>query len=583
MSAEDLELIAEFVVESNEHLADVENQLLAIESQGSEVDLELVNTVFRAVHSVKGAAGFLQLHGINRLAHSLENVLNKIRSQELSPTAASTDLMLKSADMLRTLINDVAGSNDYDTSALVKLLDAVADGKELSSDEVTSAKAATPAAAPAPPAEPAPVAPPVEVAAIPSAATPETAPAPLESTQVAEAAVSESLPVEALPTETTAAVANAEAKSPAKSGRQAATPQHIDSSIRVSVQVLDRLMNLAGELVLSRNQLLQAVAAPERNGLDAAAAGLDHVTSELQEAIMQTRMQPIGNVFGKFPRIVRDLSAKLSKECSIEIEGKEVEVDKTIIEAIGDPLTHLIRNSVDHGVESPHVRTKAGKNPQGMIFLRAYHKAGKVCIEIVDDGAGINPDKLKAKAVEKGVLSPEQAAQMSDREAVRLIFHPGFSTAEKVSDVSGRGVGMDVVRTNIERLGGIVDVESVIGAGTTIRVTLPLTLAIIPSMIIRCNDQRFAIPQANIVELVRLRPGEAETRIGSVKSGEVLRLRGNLLPLVRLCRVLNLETEDEEQDYSDRPINVIVVETGQVRYGLVVDGISDSEEIVVKP
>lgn len=557
---EDEELIGEFVVESNEHLADVENQLLEIESGGAEIDLDLVNTVFRAVHSVKGAAGFLGLETINKLAHSLENVLNKIRNQELVPTPENTDVMLRAADTLRTLVNDTANSNSFDPSSFITELEAAEEG----------------AVAPQQ----------VEEAEQPAQGE-ELSPIDLEIQQAlakqAEIAKQAELENQQATKQETAKPATppAQASSAATANPKSAPAPATESSIRVSVSVLDKLMNLAGELVLSRNQLLQALADPSRTGIDSASAGLDHVTSELQEAIMQTRMQPIGNVFSKFPRVVRDLSSKLNKQCQLTVEGKDVEVDKTIVEAIGDPLTHLIRNSVDHGVETPDVRTKNGKAAAGSIFLRAYHKAGKVCIEIEDDGAGINPQRLLEKALDKGILSAERAEQMSDREAVRLIFHPGFSTAEKVSDVSGRGVGMDVVRTNIEKLGGIVDVESEINKGTIIRVTLPLTLAIIPSMIVRCGEERFAIPQANIAELVRLRPEEVGTRIDSVKSGEVLRLRGNLLPLVHLDTALEIKNSASEE--SQCPRNIIVVETGQVRYGLVVDGLSDSEEIVVKP
>lgn len=542
---DDEELIGEFVVESNEHLEDVENQLLSIEAGGANIDLDLVNTVFRAVHSVKGAAGFLGLDTINKLAHSLENVLNKIRNQELVPTSENTNVMLRAADTLGTLVNDTANSNSFDASSFIAELEQV-EKNDTIAETVTPEQPTPQPAIDEQPQGPVPEAP---VAASPEPAAVGTKPA-----------------------------AKPAASSEAAAKSASAAPE---SSIRVSVSVLDKLMNLAGELVLSRNQLLQALADPARGGIDAAGSGLDHVTSELQEAIMQTRMQPIGNVFGKFHRIVRDLSSKLSKQCQLDVKGKDVEVDKTIVEAIGDPLTHLIRNSVDHGVETPEVRTANGKSAEGSIYLRAFHKAGKVCIEIEDDGAGIDPQRLRDKALAKGILSPERAEQMSDREAVRLIFHPGFSTAEQVSDVSGRGVGMDVVRTNIEKLGGIVDVESQVGKGTVIRVTLPLTLAIIPSMIVRCGGERFAIPQANIAELVRLRPEEVSSRIASVKSGEVLRLRGNLLPLVNLGSALDLAASDQAND--GQPRNVIVVETGQVRYGLVVDGLSDSEEIVVKP
>lgn len=569
MSFEDEELIGEFVVESNEHLSNVENQFLEIEAAGADIDVDLVNTVFRAVHSVKGAAGFLGLDTINKLAHSLENVLNMVRNKELVPNGENINVMLSAADTLRNLINNTASSNEYDASPLITALTAVENGEALGTADTGAADAEA-----APTTESASEEPDESSEESSSeAATEETSNA--SDTQ-------ESAPAEEPPQP----IASSPVPTPIAPPKPPATPAPapVDSSIRVAVSVLDQLMNLAGELVLSRNQLMQAIAHPDREGLDTVAGGLDHVTSELQEAIMQTRMQPIGNVFGKFPRIVRDLSSKLGKQCQITVEGKDVEVDKTIVEAIGDPLTHLIRNSVDHGVEEPAKRTAAGKSAQGSIFLRAFHKAGKVCIEIQDDGAGINPAKLKEKAVAKGILSEEHALKMTDREAVRLIFHPGFSMAEKVSDVSGRGVGMDVVRTNIEKLGGIVDVESKIGVGTTICVTLPLTLAIIPSMIVRCSGERFAIPQANIAELVRIRSDEEATRLSRVKSGEVLRIRGSLLPLVRLETALSLNKEEQEsEDQPVPPRAIIVVETGQVRYGLMVDGISDSEEIVVKP
>ena len=360
-----------------------------------------------------------------------------------------------------------------------------------------------------------------------------------------------------------------------------------DTSIRVSVGVLDKLMNLAGELVLSRNQLMQAIASKDRSGLDTIASRLDQVTSEVQESIMQTRMQQIGTVFGKFPRIVRDLGNKLGKQCNLEITGKEVEVDKTIIEAIGDPLTHLIRNSMDHGIESPADRKKKNKPEHGTMHLKACYQAGKVRLEIEDDGAGIDPKKLREKAVSKGIITQDRADQMGDREAIRLIFHPGFSMAAKVTDVSGRGVGMDVVRTNIAKLGGTVDVDSVIGKGTKVIITLPLTLAIIPSLIVQCQQDRFAVPQVNIVELVRLRREELDKRVGRVQDAEVLRLRGKLLPLIRLNEVVeapgSVQGGLENNAPEEQAINILVVDTGQQSFGLIVDSLHDSEEIVVKP
>ena len=580
----DDELLTEFVVEANEHLADVENQLLAIESSGENVDVDLVNEVFRAVHSIKGAAGFLGMTVINDLAHSLENILNMMRNLELTPTSEIVDVMLRAADQLQNLINDIQNSNSTDVNDHIADLEAIAAGGSPKSK--------------APDAE-------VVVKVTPQEVDLEET---VESTEdVAESSSDEDDDAELTrKIEEAFAAKQAEKahsqevvqqpqkeekpateKSKETSEKKSVAPE---ANIRVSVGVLDNLMNLAGELVLSRNQLMQAITTSERTGLEAIASRLDQVTSEVQESIMQTRMQPIGTVFGKFPRIVRDLSGKLNKQCELNIEGKEVEVDKTIIEAIGDPLTHLIRNSVDHGIEMPEDRQAANKPVAGRMDLRAFYQAGKVRIEIEDDGGGIDPNKLKEKAIAKGVITAERAEQMSEREAVRLIFHPGFSTAEKLTDVSGRGVGMDVVRTNIAKLGGTVDVESTVGEGTNIIITLPLTLAIIPSLIVQCKDDRFAIPQVNIAELVRVRREELDKRVGRINNAEVLRLRGDLLPLVRLDDTLDMNQskatadQDENSNESDcEAINIIVVETGQSRFGMIVDALHDSEEIVVKP
>ena len=582
----DDELLTEFVVEAKEHLADIENQFLAIEDSGENVDVDLVNEVFRAVHSIKGAAGFLGMTVVNDLAHSLENLLNMMRNMELTPTSAIIDVMLRAADKLQGLINDIHNSNSTDVSDHIAALEAIAAGGDASpapaSPEVEQPAAEPVAEAPAEPAE--------ESVAEVAGETDEEA----ELNQKIEEAFAARQQAQAAPPQPEPqAQAESAPATPAPPKAQESVEKKVvapEANIRVSVGVLDNLMNLAGELVLSRNQLMQAITTSEQSGLDGIASRLDQVTSEVQESIMQTRMQPIGTVFGKFPRIVRDLSSKLGKQCDLNIEGKEVEVDKTIIEAIGDPLTHLIRNSVDHGVELPADRQHNNKPACGTMNLRAFYQAGKVRIEIEDDGAGIDPNKLKAKAVAKGVISAERAEQMGDREAVRLIFHPGFSTAEKVTDVSGRGVGMDVVRTNIAKLGGTVDVESVVGAGTNIIITLPLTLAIIPSLIVQCQDDRFAIPQVNIAELVRVRREELDKRVGRINNAEVLRLRGNLLPLVRLEDAIGVSkhvpSEDEQADGNGverEAINIIVVDTGQQRFGVIVDALHDSEEIVVKP
>lgn len=348
-------------------------------------------------------------------------------------------------------------------------------------------------------------------------------------------------------------------------------------SIRVSVHLLDKLMNLSGELVLGRNQLIQAQGSGNDKGIAVAAARLNLVVSEMQEAIMQTRMQPIGTLFQRFPRVVRDLSGKLGKRCRLEIEGKDVDLDRSILEALSDPLTHIVRNSVDHGMELPEQRRGSGKGQEGVVRMTAMQQGGNVLIEVSDDGRGIDPVRLKKKAVEKNVITAAQAQMMSDREAVNLIFAPGFSTAEKVTDVSGRGVGMDVVRSNIEKLGGHVEVQSVVGKGTTMAITIPLTLAILPAMVISCGTRRYVLAQANVAELVRVRDGEGSARIVPIDGREVLRLRGSVLPLLRLRAVLGEPPSEQKES------TIVVIETGNMRYGLTVDAPPDAEEIVVKP
>jgi two-component system chemotaxis sensor kinase CheA len=353
-----------------------------------------------------------------------------------------------------------------------------------------------------------------------------------------------------------------------------------ESTIRVDVGLLDKLMNLVGELVLARNQILQFTGQSADTALLATSQRLNLITTELQGSVMKTRMQPIGTIWDKLPRVVRDLAASCGKQVRLQMEGKETELDKTIIEAIKDPLTHIVRNSVDHGIERPEVRTAAGKTAEGLLKLRAYHEGGQVNIEITDDGAGIDPARLKQKALQRGLITGEQAARMSEGEALQLIFLPGFSTAEKVTNVSGRGVGMDVVKTNIEKIGGTVDLQSRVGAGTTLKIKIPLTLAIIPALIVTSGCDRFAIPQVNLLELVRLERGDGRDRIERIHGTPVYRLRGNLLPLVYLGEVLGHSGEARADSSA---INIVVLRADQHPFGLVVDEINDTEEIVVKP
>ena len=351
-----------------------------------------------------------------------------------------------------------------------------------------------------------------------------------------------------------------------------------DSTIRVDVGLLDRLMNLVGELVLARNQILQVTSRREEAALTATSQRLNLITTRLQEGVMKTRMQPIGGVWTKLPRVVRDLAVSLHKQIALEMDGADTELDKSIIEAIKDPLTHIVRNACDHGIEAPAARAAAGKPPEGRIRLRAFHEGGQVNLEITDDGAGVDLERLKAKAVAAGVLRPEQAERLSEREALDLLFVSGLSTAAQVTTVSGRGVGLDVVKTNVERLGGVVDVGSRPGAGTTVRLKIPLTLAIIPGLVVAAAGDRFVIPQVSLRELIRLN-GDGLRQLEVVQGTRVLRRRGTLLPLVSLRQLLELDAGDTDGGL----VNVVVLQADGREFGLVVDAVQDAQEIVVKP
>lgn len=346
-----------------------------------------------------------------------------------------------------------------------------------------------------------------------------------------------------------------------------------DSRVRVQVDLLDKLMNLVGELVLSRNQMLQVAGELENPTLNKVCQRINMVTGELQEYIMQTRMQPISTLLHRFPRIVRDLCAMTGKDARFTMEGQDTGLDRAILDAIKDPLTHILRNCVDHGLESPEVRLRNGKNARGLIHVRAYHEGGQVTIEILDDGAGVDLARVRSRAVRQRLITPQEAERLSERDALHLLFLPGFSTVEEVTNLSGRGVGMDVVRASVERIGGMVDITTRPGQGSTVKLRLPLTLAIIPALLVEVGSERYAIPQGNLQELVRIRAAEIET----IHGAEVYRLRGRLLPLLRLRKVLSLPQPEAET------INVVVVSADGSPFGLVVDDICDTEEIVVKP
>lgn len=634
MHIEDDEILQGFVEESVEHLSSIENDLLAIEEGGANIDVDLVNKVFRAAHSIKGGAGFMGLTAVQEIAHAAENILGMIRSKTIIPTPEIVNVLLIAMDQLQAMIDDIHNSNNVDITSHVEALNAIADNATSEGGSPPAEAAAPEPVAPAEPPAPEPVAevtptPEPVFEEIPEPITPEEVMPDLTPEPVAELPP-EPEPEPIIEEEPIAPPPQPSAPTPQAPPQTAAAPAPAkgDTTLRVHVSLLDSLMTLAGELVLSRNQLLQTISSTDFRNVEAVGQRIDLITSELQEAIMLTRMQPIGNVFNKFPRVVRDLSKQLKKTINLTIIGKEVELDKTIIEAINDPLTHLVRNSVDHGVEMPADRKKVGKNEEGIVILKAYHEAGQVCIEISDDGKGLDGEALAASAVSKGLLTVEQTQVMSDKEKVNLIFMPGFSTAKQVTDVSGRGVGMDVVKTNLDQLGGNVDIISEVGKGTTISIKLPLTLAIIPCQIIDVSSERYAIPQVNLEELLRIPAAQVKERVERVGDAEVVRLRGNLLPLIRLADVIGLERqfwneetksyrEDRRENISDRrsaesplfgqaevgkedkssfarsvldrrhtnqsALNIVVVSTGSMKYGLIVDKLQDSEEIVIKP
>jgi len=701
MQIEDDELLKDFVIESQEHLCNVENQLLELESESDDVDVQKVNIVFRAIHSIKGVAGFLNLKTLESLAHREEEVLNRLRNNEVRPTNQVINTLLRASDCIKSLLDNVITSNDQDVSEHIAALECLFQNPanlvnpELfaaSKNDKTTEEPLTGVDAQVAPLKPQPASSellreylieshenleqlenflialeqdPQDEGVLNSIfRTMHTVKGSsgfigfLKIERVSHAAEnllseircgtvamdqeintglfvaidfvrkqlseieknqcegecnadeivdristlqqSKSNAVATKPTLTTNPTVTSmpqviepstaspiahqpksvATSTPTTSNESASSSVAVESTIRVDVALLDKLMNRVGELVLARNQILQFSNSFGNCDLLTASQHLNLITSELQEEVMKTRMQPIGNVWGKFPRLVRDLAEICGKSVRIEMEGKETELDKTIIEAIKDPLTHLVRNTVDHGIERPEVRVEKGKAAEGCLYLRAYHEGGQVNIEISDDGGGLNLERIKSKAVEKGLIKADQASRMSDRDVSQLIFLPGFSTAEKVSNVSGRGVGMDVVKTNIEKIGGTVELHTTTGHGTSIKIKIPLTLAIIPALIITSHGNRFAIPQVNLLELVRLETSENRPGIEWVQDAPVYRLRGRLLPLVYLREILKRKETAPSQSEC---INIVVLRVDNRQFGLVVDRINDTEEIVVKP
>lgn len=671
-------IVDEFICESKEHVTVMEKSLLTLEDQKQNPDKELVNEIFRAIHTIKGSAGFLGLTTINTLSHTMETLLSMIREGNLKPSASHIDALLEGVDQLNALLDDVKNSNDKDITEIYSRLNNLINNglsdetnhggektdflanktKHLSNFTISEytfrsipkeyrylyilkyelchfekESGKSPVAL---------VNQLLKMGYILDGFLEESSgtidrdfsgeklyynllyASVIEPDLIADAVELDNDSIKEVKREVFEKTFNT-SNDTASMIENTITDQNIDTgnsnqttddtashpheTIRMRVDILDKLMILAGELVLVRNQQLMHV-----NKKDPVSRNISQrlniVTSDLQETIMRTRMQPIGTVFGKFKRIVRDLGKKLGKKIEIEMTGNDVELDKTILETLTDPLVHIIRNCCDHGIETPEKRQEKGKPETGTITLIAYHEGGQMNVEIRDDGKGIDREAVKRNAVVKNIRNPEELAQMSDKEILSLIFLPGMSTAEKANDISGRGVGMDVVKTSIEKLGGIIDIKSENAIGTTIRFRLPLTLAIIPSIIVSVDKQRYAIPRINLEELVCLYDDDIGKKIECVGNKEMYRLRDSLLPLVRLNEILkrpqpfteevqfkiteqyrglynkystDYKKSDAEQRACNWSVNFAVMKVGGTRYGLIIDRLIGTEEIVVKP
>ena len=578
------DIVREFLVESNENLDQLDRNLVALEKDPKAENI--LASIFRTIHTIKGTSGFLGFSKLESLTHVGESLLSKMRDGELLLNAEITSGLLVMVDAVREMLANIEatgqeGDRDYQTLI----------------ESLTRLQGSTPETAPAT----AGLATPTSPLSPPEGAEEETGEVDkrLGEILVEKGKTSSAQVGAALDKQTQGdprrvgeiLVENGSAKPPdvleaLQEQKEVRALAAMDSSIRVDVGLLDKLMNLVGELVLARNQILQFSTTQQDPVFLSTSQRLNLITTELQEGVMKTRMQPIGNIWARFPRLVRDLATSCGKRVRIEMEGKETELDKTLVEAIKDPLTHLVRNAVDHGIETPEERLACRKPAEGRLFLSAFHEGGQVNIEISDDGAGIDLEEVKQKALERGLVTSDHAARMSEREVLNLIFLPGFSTAQKVTNVSGRGVGMDVVKTNIEKIGGVVDIQSQIGKGTTLKIKIPLTLAIIPALTVTSGGDRYAIPQVSLLELVRLEGEQARKGIEMIHGAPVYRLRGRLLPLVYLNRALGIEPESSA-DGSGKPAedvaNIVVLQADEQQFGLVVDEINDTEEIVVKP
>jgi two-component system chemotaxis sensor kinase CheA len=591
------DLLSEFLTETSESLTTLDVELVNLERNPN--DNGILSNIFRLVHTIKGTCGFLGLPRLETLAHAGENVLGKFRGGELSVSPSSVTLILQSIDRIKEILAYIEANEkepEGDDKDLIERLNLVASGKE-------GAASAAPAAAPAP-AAPAPAVSsgpvlsaegfPVaadllaEVEAAQAAGARAASEAEIAAELAAERAAEQpSAPaVEAAPPAPVAAPpAPVAQKVPVGGGGEGPKESAVAAqSIRVNVDLLENLMTLVSELVLTRNQLLQMVRGRDDSEFAAPLQRLSHITTDLQEGVMKTRMQPIGNAWAKLPRIVRDLALETKKKIDLQMYGAETELDRQVLELIKDPLTHMVRNSADHGLEMPTDRLAAGKPEVGVITLNAYHEGGHIIIEVADDGRGLNIARIREKALENNLASEAELDAMSDQQVCQFIFRAGFSTAEKVTSVSGRGVGMDVVRTNIEKIGGTIEMKTAEGRGTDFVIKIPLTLAIVSALIVECATERFAIPQISVVELVRV-TANSEHQIENINAAPVLRLRDRLLPLVNLSDLLRLgdKVEKKEEEGKTEETFIVVSQVGTYTFGIIVDRVFDTEEIVVKP
>ncbi|EAI7244320.1 hybrid sensor histidine kinase/response regulator [Campylobacter upsaliensis] len=576
------EILEDFLVEAFELVEQIDHDLVELESNPE--DLELLNRIFRVAHTVKGSSSFLNFDVLTKLTHHMEDVLNKARHGELKITPDIMDVVLESIDRMKTLLNSIRDNgNDsaigMDIEPICARLTAISEGDvsavaSVSEEPKVEPKEEIVPATPEPSAEPD-----VDVNQLSDSEVEAEIERLLKVRKAEDQARRAQKKKSAAPTTPKPATeTGGEKKVPASGGGGGG----MDQTIRVEVKRLDHLMNLIGELVLGKNRLLKIYDDVEERyegekfleELNQVVSQLSIITTDVQLAVMKTRMQPIAKVFNKFPRVVRDLSRELGKQIELEITGEETELDKSIVEEIGDPIMHMIRNSCDHGVEDPATRKANGKPERGVVQLKAYNEGNHIVVEITDDGKGLDAAGLKMKALEKNLITEKEAEQMTDKEAFALIFKPGFSTAAKVTNVSGRGVGMDVVKTNIEKLNGVIEIDSELGKGSTFKLKIPLTLAIIQSLLVGTQEEFYAIPLASVLETVRV----PIDNIYTIEGKNVLRLREEVLSLVRLSDVFGVKQvlESGDQTY------VVIIGVAESKLGIIVDTLVGQEEIVIK-